>query len=101
MNSKITISDFSPHLFWDVDIKKFDIDKHKEQLVYKVLEYGLLKDWHLLNKLYDREEIKNIALNIRSLDVVTLSFLSTIFEINKTKFRCYKHKQLVQNVWNS
>lgn len=101
MNSKITINDFSPHLFWDVDLGTFDLEKHKEQMVFKVLEYGLLNDWNLLKKFYGRDEIKRISLNIRSLDPVTLSFLSTIFNIDKTEFRCYKHRQLVQNVWNS
>ncbi|RRQ45982.1 DUF6922 domain-containing protein [Chryseobacterium sp. SC28] len=101
MNSEITINDFSQHLFWDVNLKSFDLEKHKEQMVFKVLEYGLLEDWNLLKKLYGKDEIKRISLNIRSLDAVTLSFLSTIFNVDKSEFRCYKHRQLVQNVWNS
>jgi hypothetical protein len=101
MNSEITINDFSKHLFWDVDLVTFDLDKHRIQLVSKVLEYGLLEDWNNLKKLYGKEEIKRISLNLRSLDVVTLSFLATIFKIDKSEFRCYKHRQLVQNVWNS
>lgn len=101
MNSEITINDFSQHLFWDVNLKSFDLAKHKEQMVFKVLEYGLLEDWNLLKKLYGKDEIKRISLNIRSLDAVTLSFLSTIFNVDKSEFRCYKHRQLVQNVWNS
>lgn len=101
MNSEITINDFSKHLFWDVDLATFDLEKHKVQLVSKVLEYGLLEDWSLLKKLYGKEEIKKISLNIRSLDAVTLSFLATIFNVDKSEFRCYKHRQLIQNVWNS
>lgn len=101
MNRKITIEDFSKHLFWDVNKKTFDLDKHRTQVVFQVLEYGLLNDWNLIKELYGKEEIKNIALNIRSMSAVTLSFLSTIFKIDKTEFRCYKHRQLVQNVWNS
>ena len=101
MDSTITVHDFSAHLFWDVDIKLFDFEKHKAFMVERVLEYGQLEDWNLLKKLYGKEEIKRISLNIRSLDPVTLSFLSTIFKIDKTEFRCYKHRQLVQNVWNS
>ena len=101
MDKEITINDFSKHLFWDVDIKLFDFEKHKAFMAERVLEYGQLEDWNLLKKLYGKEEIKRISLNIRSLDPVTLSFLSTIFKIDKTEFRCYKHRQLVQNVWNS
>lgn len=101
MNSKITISDFSPHLFWDVDLATFDLEKHKVHLIQKVLEYGKIQDWNLLKSYYGLETIKNVALNLRSLDAVTLSFVSTIFKIDKKEFRCYKHRQLVQNYWNS
>jgi hypothetical protein len=101
MDLPVKISDFSPHLFWDVDLKHFDLQQHKIQLTEKVLEYGLLKDWQLLKKLYGLEEIKNISLNIRNLSAVTLSFLATYFNIEEKEFRCYKHRQLVQNVWNS
>lgn len=101
MDKQITISDFSPRLFWDVDLTKFDLDKHKIFLVERVLQYGKLEDWTNLKNLYGRGKIKEISLEIRSLDAVTLSFLSTIFNIDKTEFRCYKHRQLVQNYWNS
>lgn len=101
MSRKISVEDFSKHLFWDVNLKTFDLEKHKKFMVERVLEYGLLSDWNLTKELYGKEEIKNISLNIRSMRAISLSFLSTIFKIDKTEFRCYKHRQLVRNVWNS
>lgn len=101
MNKTISINDFSEHLFWDVDLSNFDFQNHKVHLIHKVLEYGLMKDWNLLKDIYGLETIKEVALNLRTLDVVTLSYLSTIFNIDKTEFRCYKHKQLSPNLWNS
>ena len=101
MNKEITISDFSPHLFWDVDLEKFDLEKHKVQMIQKVLEFGKINDWNLLKKYYGLETIKNVSLDLRSMDAVTLSFVSTIFNIDKEEFRCYKHRLLVQNYWNS
>lgn len=101
MNSEITINDFSQHLFWDVDLSTFDLDKYKEFMVGRVVEYGKREDWELLKSLYGKEKIKEISLNLRSLDAVSLSFLATIFRIDKTEFRCYRHRQLVQNYWNS
>ncbi len=101
MNKEITISDFSPHLFWDVDLEKFDLEKHKVQMIQKVLEFGKINDWNLLKKYYGLETIKNVSLDLRSMDAVTLSFVSTIFNIDKKEFRCYKHRLLVQNYWNS
>lgn len=101
MKKEITINDFSPHLFWDVDLNGFDFKKHKVHLVQKVLEYGLITDWNLLKELYGLDQIKEISLNLRSLDAVTLSYLSVLFKIDKTEFRCYKHRQLYPTYWNS
>lgn len=101
MKSEITIKDFSPHLFWDVDLATFDLEKHHVQMIQKVLEFGKLEDWKLLKSYYGLEKVKEVSLNLRSLDAVTLSFVSTIFNIDKSEFRCYKHRQLVQNYWNS
>jgi ribosomal protein S8 len=101
MQNEITINDFSPHLFWDVDLSDFDFDKHKTHLIHKVLEYGLIQDWNLLKEYYGLNTIKEVSLNLRSLDAVTLSYLALIFNIKKTEFRCYKHRQLFPNYWNS
>src|SRR5690554_363790 len=100
MEKKITIADFSQHLFWDVDLSRFDLEKHKTHLIHKVLEYGKMKDWNLIKELYGLDAIKETALNVRTLDAVTLAFVSNLFQIDKTEFRCYKHRQLVPNLWN-
>ncbi len=101
MKSDITVNDFSKYLFWDVDLETFDLEKHKIQMIQKVLEFGQIQDWNLLKSFYGLETIKEVSLNLRSLDPVTLSFVSTIFNIAQSEFRCYKHRQLVQNYWNS
>jgi hypothetical protein len=101
MKKEITISDFSPHLFWDVDKAFFDLKKYQSFLIQRILEYGKMKDWKLIQDLYGMEAIKAAALNARSLDAVTLSFVSILFNIDKTEFRCYKHRQLFPNLWNS
>lgn len=101
MENKITINDFSQHLFWDVDLEHFDFELHDGFFAQRVIEYGKLEDWNLLKKIYGLERIKNLALQFRSLDAVTLSYLSTIFNIDQTEFRCYKHKQLYPTYWNS
>jgi hypothetical protein len=101
MEKNITINDFSPHLFWDVDKSTFDLDKYKVQMISKVLEFGNWNDWINLKAYYGLKTIQEVTLNLRSLDEVTLSYVSTIFNIDKTEFRCYKHRQLVQNSWNS
>jgi hypothetical protein len=102
MNSnKYYISDFSPHLFWDVDRKKLDFEQSKETIIYQVLEYGVIKDWKILQEIYPKEIIKEVVLNLRQLDPVTLSFIAHYLKIDKTDFRCYKNSQSAQNFWSS
>ena len=101
MNQEITINDFSQHLFWDVHKPTFDLNIYKSQMIAKVLEYGNWNDWNLLKKLYGLNTIKEVTLTLRTLDAVTHSYLAAFFAIDKKEFRCYKHKQLVQNSWNS
>lgn len=101
MKTAITASDFSPFLFWDVDLRSFSLEAHRYFLIERVLEYGDLEDWKLLKKLYDMDTIKIAALNARTLTPVTLAFVSNIFQIDKTHFRCYKQRQLNPNYWNS
>lgn len=81
----------------DVDLEDFDFEKHAGFFAQRVIEYGTIEDWNLLKKLYGLDKIKELALQFRTLDAVSLSYLSAIFNINKEEFRCYKHKQLVQN----
>lgn len=101
MNKEITVNDFSKHLFWDIDLNGFELNKHQSFFIQRVLEYGMMKDWKLIKKFYGMEAIKEASLNARSLDAVALSFVATIFKIDKTEFRCYKYRQLFQNLWNS
>lgn len=101
MKKEITIDDFSKFLFWDVDLNGFDLNKYQTFFIQRVLEYGKITDWNLIKELYGMDAIKEASLNARSLDAVTLSFVSTIFNINKTEFRCYKHRQLYPTLWNS
>lgn len=100
MKTKYSISELSSHIFWDVNIMALDFEKSKEQIIYKVLEFGVMNDWNIIKKVYGLEVIKNVSLNFRSLDEVTLSFLCNLFQLEKSNFRCYKHKQSNQNFWN-
>jgi hypothetical protein len=95
------ISDFSKHLFWDVDINKLDISKNKEWFIRRVLNYGLLNDWLLLLKLYDAKEIAEISKEFRDLDIKSANLISLLSGIPLNQFRCYITKQSTPNFWNS
>ena len=71
------------------------------QIIFQVVEYGMMSDWLLVQKIYPKEELKEVVLNLRTLDKVTLSYLSHFFQIDKTQFRCYTSSQSARSFWNS
>ncbi len=80
---------FDSALFWDIDQKTLDINKHARFIIERVLKKGDLDDWHYLRKLYSLTKIKEESIQIRSLDNRTLAFLSNYFGEDKINFRCY------------
>lgn len=94
------ITDFSPHLFWDVDRNKLDWKKNRSQIVKRVLEYGLLNDWKLIQRYYGVGQIGEICKELRSLDNKSLWFISSLTGIPKKSFRCYILKQSMPRHWN-
>lgn len=94
------ITDFSPHLFWDFDRSGLSETALSAQWVQRVLEYGVLDDWKILLGIYGMDTIISVAQGIRSLDPVSLAFLSSLSGIPKENFRCYSTKQLIPRHWN-
>ena len=99
-SSHYTISDFSPHLFWDVNKDKLDFDINKSQVIQQVLEYGLLADWLIINNLYGVKQIAETAAMFRQLDPVALSFIATLSGMPKELFKCYSTKPSIPPHWN-
>jgi hypothetical protein len=87
-------------IFWDIDFDKLDYEKHRNYIIEKVLMYGKITDWRAIQAYYGNEMIKEVALNIRSLDAKTLAFVSGIFNIPKQQFRCYTTQQSIPTHWN-
>jgi len=97
---QIKISDFSPHLFWDVNKKNLDFEKHKTYIVNRVMQYGLYRDWKNIKQIYGLNQITEIAKNIRDLDKKSLAFLSLLSGEPKNAFRCYTQTQSMPKHWD-
>ncbi|ALO15585.1 hypothetical protein L21SP5_01946 [Salinivirga cyanobacteriivorans] len=95
----ISPEDFSPHLFWDVDVETLDLTKDKTWLVKRVLDYGLMKDWRLLYELIGFEEISLYATKSRDLSEKSMYFISNVANIPINKFKCYTWKQSNPQHW--
>ena len=100
MGKKFNISQLSPHLFWDVDRDKLDIDKNRKLIVHRVLEYGLMHDWILLKNDLGIKKIGETAIKIKDLDDRALSFISMLTKIPEDQFICYSINQSQPKHWN-
>ena len=94
------ITSLSPHIFWDVDVQSIDMEKNGVFVLQRVLQYGVLKDWLLLKSIMGVDNIKAFAVQLPTLDDVSISFLSNLYKIDKSEFKCYKNKQSNQNYWS-
>lgn len=99
MESK-EIEKFSTYLFWDVDRSLLEVERSKVYIVDRVLSHGLLSDWFLLKKIYGKDGIKSVALQLRHLDKYALNFCSKYFDEPLTNFRCYNYVQSNPTHWN-
>ena len=85
---------FSPHLFWDMDRNKHDINENSELIIERVVDYGLQSDEILLFKIYSYRKIKKTVTKLDYLNENTLAYLSALFNIRKERFKCFGKKQL-------
>jgi len=96
----IKISNYSPHLFWDVDKSKLNLNKRKSFLVKRVLDYGIMSDWKQLVQDLGIEEIGHIAIHLRDLDPRSVSFIALLANYDIKDFRCYSLQQLNPKHWH-
>jgi hypothetical protein len=81
---------FSDCLFWDIDLKKLDMEDHAPYIVERVLDNGQMSDWLFIRQYYGLERLKTIALSIRSMSPQALSFISAVTHTPENQFRCYE-----------
>ncbi|MDO9510188.1 MAG: hypothetical protein Q7J34_00385 [Bacteroidales bacterium] len=99
-NPRKTLPKYSSHLFWDINPNELELELHKQFIVQRVLQYGLMDDWKLLIQSIEIKEIAEIAIQIKDLDKRTGSFISALSEIPKEEFRCYSIQQSIPPHWN-
>ena len=91
---------FSRALFWDIDPKNLDIEKHSKFIIRRVLQYGSIEDWENIKKIFGLNKIVSTAKTIKDLDKKTASFLSVIGNVTKKDFICYTTKPSTPKHWN-
>ncbi len=95
----LSISDLSPHLFWDIDPRELDIQKDFQFLLGRVLQYGLMNDWILFYTHFGLHKITAEAKQIRDLDDRSAHFIAQISGSKIEEFKCYTWKQSTPQHW--
>ncbi|MEO0006255.1 MAG: hypothetical protein RJA20_451 [Bacteroidota bacterium] len=86
-------------IFWDTDYNSIDFENKARYVIERVVMYGTLSDWRIIQARYGMDRIRDELLQSRELDPRSLSFLSCIFEIPKEQFRCWKYIQSNPGHW--
>jgi hypothetical protein len=87
------LSEFSPFIFWDVNINKLDVRKDKEFIIERILIYGRDNDIKLMFKLYKKYSIKKILKKADWLNPNTVAYFGLVLNIKQEHFKCYEKKQ--------
>jgi hypothetical protein len=99
MDNQAIVNQFSSYLFWDTDSKTLDMEQHQAYIVSRVLDYGMEKDYQVMQNYYGKERLKDIASGIRSMFPESLTYISTLTNTPKNQFRCYKQLQSKDQLW--
>jgi hypothetical protein len=89
----------SKEIFWDVDFQTIDYVKNQDWVICRVLDRGTLKDWFQIKEHYGINKILSVAQDAKYLSKKTIYFLSAIYNIPLTHFRCYNLMQFQQEQW--
>ena len=101
MEQDANLYGLNQRLFWDIDPRNFNIDESAAWIIQRVLEYGTMKDWNILENHFGIDKIVSYAQTLRTLDPVALSFLCFLSGQSKESFLCYRLAQSNPTPWNS
>ena len=72
-------------LFWDTDINKLDLSKHKQYIIERILKLGDFDDYHWLRNKYSARDIKSVVLKEKSdLDPKSVNFWCRSFGVKES-----------------
>jgi len=95
----IFLKQINPTYFWDINIDNIDESKSKRLIIERIINLGNLQEIKQVINHYGKYEVTKTICNLNHLDPKTLNFFSLVFNIPKTKFKCYTRKQSINQYW--
>jgi hypothetical protein len=92
-----------PSLLWDYDLKVFDWQKSRGEVVKRILMMGRLSDFFAAFDLYGGiEGVREIARDeVNELSDMDFDFMCKAFNLNKEETLCYRKRQSRHQLLNS
>jgi hypothetical protein len=92
--------ELSKVLFWDTDFQNINWETKARYVIERVVMYGTVADWRAIKEFYGIEKIRSEMLQSNNLDAKSLSFLSCVFNVPESQFKCYSQIQSRQGHWS-
>lgn len=89
----MTIKELSPSLFWDVRTDDLDLERHRNYIIPRVMDYGSLEEVRFVLKHFPEQEIRDALVQAPSLHKLTLNFFHRFYQIPLADFKAWRKQQ--------
>lgn len=76
--------------FWDLNPKKLSLERDKEFITERILEYGDTAEFSWLQKTYDKQEIIKVLKKSRRISPKTGNYFALYYNIPKQELECIR-----------
>lgn len=85
---------FLKQYFWDIDFQKLDVEKHYQDILGRILEYGNEKAIKWMMQNFTKHDVAEILFHFRSVSPKSANFWTLIFGIDRKKVLCLQKHYL-------
>ena len=97
-----SLSNLRNSLFWDVNPEKLDAEKNAQFIIGRVLDFGNLKEWKQIKRIYGESRIAGIAKDHVFSDPRSANFWALILSIPANQMKCERNPSLkIPNAFSS
>jgi len=83
-----------PSLFWDVDPKTIDLNKHAQYVIERILDFGNDAEVRWLWNYYNHRKIRNVVKKSRGMTDISQSFWEIISGITSGENECRRRRPI-------
>lgn len=94
------IKQLNRNYFWDIKYHEIDQEKSKRLIIERVFNLGNLNEIKMILNVYGKETVVTTLCNLNYIEPKTLNFASLLFQIPKSKFKCYTKAQSISQPLN-